>query len=135
MEVSVIPKIVGGTPGTEDWRAFPTLSRFCNAALVGAPQRLAPLLPQLSLAPIAPNPAAGPTTVHFTLPRAQRVRIDVIDVMGRETAMLVDSPLAPGEHKVIWNVQSPRLRVTPGIYFVRMQVDKQALVRRVAVVR
>src|SRR5262249_61564278 len=41
------------------------------------------LPPLFDVRPVRPNPARGASEVHFTLPSARRVRVDVFDLAGR----------------------------------------------------
>ncbi|HWN81834.1 MAG TPA: agmatine deiminase family protein, partial [Candidatus Udaeobacter sp.] len=56
----------------------------------------------LSLAAPAPNPFNPATTLRFTLPETQPVRLSVMDVTGREVARLVDHTLPAGPQAVEW---------------------------------
>ncbi|MCC6651348.1 MAG: T9SS type A sorting domain-containing protein, partial [Candidatus Eisenbacteria bacterium] len=81
--------------------------------------------------PIAPNPARGATPVRFALPHRADVRVSVLDVQGREVARLADGAFEPGRHAV--TLDSARL--SPGLFFVRVQAGGASLTRRVAIVR
>jgi len=62
--------------------------------------------------------------------REARVRLTVIDVLGREVATLVDGTQTPGRHQAIWTGESPRGRARAGLYFVRYETPARAFVRR-----
>ncbi len=53
-----------------------------------------------SLHPPYPNPFNASTTVRFGLPSADRVRLEVFDVIGRHVATLVDKDYSAGWHTV-----------------------------------
>ena len=90
-----------------------------------------PSLTQIELSPIAPNPAHGPMKFEFALPRTAPVRIEVLDVMGRQIALLADQSYAPGRHHGVWNGLSKQGRAPAGLYFVRMRSEGVSLSRRV----
>jgi len=87
---------------------------------------------ELSLAPFAPNPAAPPVVAQFTLPREQRARLSVLDLQGREVAVLVDGVLPAGRHEATW---TGGRAIVPGMYFVRLAAGDRTLVRRLVVDR
>jgi uncharacterized repeat protein (TIGR02543 family) len=62
-----------------------------------------PVVTELSLAAVAPNPARGRAGVDFGLPAASGVTLDVIDVQGRQVASLIDGTLSAGRHHAEWN--------------------------------
>lgn len=67
-----------------------------------------------------PNPFNGVTTVEFELPYASHVTIEVLDVMGRRVALLVDDRLeASSQHTVTWDASG----VSSGVYLYRMVAD------------
>lgn len=90
---------------------------------------------ELSLAPVYPNPADGEAVIEYTVPRADRIRIRVLDVQGRLVATLVDRTLAPGRYRVTWSVDGGRNATAPGIYFVRLQSSQGQVSRRVVSLR
>ena len=68
-----------------------------------------------------PNPFNPSTTLRFALPREVKVRLVVIDLLGREVARLVDGTLPAGYHRVIWDGKTRRGKEAPsGVYIVRM---------------
>jgi hypothetical protein len=86
------------------------------------------------LAPVQPNPLRGVGRIGFALPRASRVRLSVLDVQGREVAVLAEGVFEAGRHQVRWEGASTG-RVGPGLYFVRLSVAGRSLVRRTVVTR
>lgn len=86
------------------------------------------------LAPMQPNPLRGVGRIGFALPSASRVRLSVIDVQGREVAVLADGVFEAGRHQASWDGASAG-RVGPGLYFVRLSVAGRSLVRRAVVTR
>ena len=89
----------------------------------------------LALAPVSPNPAQGRTRFSFSLPRACKVRMDVLDVQGRETELLVEGEMAAGQHQVEWAGGSGRSAPPVGIFFVRLKTADGVLTRRFVMTR
>ncbi len=84
----------------------------------------------LALSAAYPNPARGTTRLSLTLDRPQRVRVEVLDVLGRRVAVLHDGPAA-GTLPLRLDA---RLLLT-GSYVIRAVGAGEAVARRVAVVR
>ena len=61
---------------------------------------------------------------------AADVRLIVLDVTGREVATLINGWQSPGRHDVVFDRRSGRITVPPGVYFARLQVEREERVRR-----
>jgi hypothetical protein len=88
----------------------------------------------VALAPPAPNPARGTLRFTFDLPRAMRVRLEVLDVQGRVVAALAEGDFGPGRHERAWDSSTAHDRAA-GLYFVRLETPQGRLVQRVALLR
>ncbi len=82
---------------------------------------------------VSPNPAHGDIHVAFALERAARVRVSVLDVQGREVAVLDDGARNAGEHAARWDGRRGGARVAAGVYFVRFVADGLEQQRRLVV--
>ncbi len=87
----------------------------------------------LALAPVAPNPLRRHATFGFSLPAETRVRLDVIDVQGREIAELAHGTFAAGAYSIRWDATASRGAVPAGLYFARLDASGRRLVRRFVV--
>jgi hypothetical protein len=90
---------------------------------------------EFALVSVTPNPTAGLARIEFTLPREARVRLSVVDIQGREVAMLADAPYRAGRYQATWSGKTGRDGAAAGVYFVRYQVPGRSQVRRVVVAR
>ena len=75
---------------------------------------------KLALAPITPNPAAGPVQVQWTMPRAGDVDLRVYDLAGREIATIARGGFEAGQHTIAWNAGAGPI-LAAGVYFVRLR--------------
>ncbi len=64
-----------------------------------------------------PNPFNPVTTFSFDIPKQSFVSLKVYDLLGRETATLVDETKKAGSYKVLWNAN----RLASGVYFFQLQ--------------
>jgi len=88
------------------------VDRFSSEATVNVPLAI-----ELSLEGFRPNPAAGEALVAFSLPRAGRTILDVVDLAGRRVRSHDASALGAGRHVV---AMSQGQRLHPGVYWVRL---------------
>jgi DNA-binding beta-propeller fold protein YncE len=105
---------------------------FQGNALLSAPPASLPT--EFALASPMPNPSRGAVQVEFALPRDARVRVSVIDLQGREVALLADGVLPAGRHSRSWSDDAPH-RAAAGIYFVRLAADGRTWVQRIVRIR
>lgn len=78
-----------------------------------------------------PNPFNPATTIAFDLPSAGHTRLSIVDILGREVAVLVDDVLSPGMHRRTWDASGR----PSGIYLFRLasggrvEIGKMTLAR------
>ena len=90
---------------------------------------------EFALARLSPNPSADAVRIDYTLPRAARVRLRILDIQGREVAVLADGVLPAGRHQATWRGDRRGEPVPAGLYFVRYETPVQNLVRRLVRIR
>jgi hypothetical protein len=89
----------------------------------------------LALAPVAPNPTTGRCRFGIVLPEPARIRLSVLDVGGREVAVLADGVEPAGRSEHAWDGRTRYGPVAPGLYFVRLEAAGGIRTRRFAVAR
>ena len=65
-----------------------------------------------------PNPFNPTTTIHYHMPKAEQVKLDVYDIMGRKVATLVDKFMLAGKHQVEFDAA----HLSSGVYYYRIQM-------------
>ena len=84
------------------------------------------------LAPTAPNPFAGRTSMRFGLPHTGRAELAIYSVQGRLVKRLVHAELAAGEHTATWDrTDESGRRVGSGVYYVALATDGGRFERRI----
>jgi hypothetical protein len=91
---------------------------------LGAPDRFA-LLPNF------PNPVVGHTTLRYTLPDDEHVRLTVYDLLGRQIATLVEERQRAGRYEIAFDAG----RLPSGMYFARLMGEGRVQTQRIVVVR
>ena len=78
-----------------------------------------PLLPdRVTLHPAYPNPFNPSVTITYTLPEAAAAQLEVLDMLGRRVALLVDDPPGSrGRHELLWNAGD----LGSGVYVLRLK--------------
>ncbi len=83
-----------------------------------------------------PNPFSSATTLRYSLPRTQRIRLAVYDATGRELAVLAEEVEQAGEHVVRWAGRDDTGRALPsGVYFSRLEAAGRTITRKLVLTR
>ena len=90
---------------------------------------------RFTLERVSPNPSSGSVQVAYSLGRATNVRVSVLDVQGREVAVLANGMASAGAHVEQWNGRVAGRPAAAGVYFVRYQADGHQGFRRLAIAR
>lgn len=78
-----------------------------------------------------PNPAAGETTIPFTLAAPGTVELAVFDLLGRKVSVLAKGTYAAGDHIALWDGKtSADTNLPGGPYFYSLQVDATVVATR-----
>lgn len=102
---------------------LPVLARF-NFAMTSGAEEPATAGPA-TLRPAAPSPFRRTTELGVSLSRPAQVRLDVVDVLGRTVALLLDGRLPAGDHTARFDGTA----LAPGLYLVRLSADGQTAVQ------
>jgi hypothetical protein len=80
-----------------------------------------------------PNPTRAASSIHFVLPSARAVTIDVLDVTGRRVRSLsAGQAMTAGEHVLSWDGRDESgSRVRAGVYLVKLTAGREQGTRKV----
>jgi len=81
------------------------------------------------------NPIRGMAQFSFAVPREVQVRLSVLDVQGREVAVLAEGHYRPGFYQAQWHDRGEQSRPASGVYFVRLTTPGRTLMQRVLLMR
>jgi hypothetical protein len=83
-----------------------------------------------------PNPFNPTTSIRFTVPTTDRVRISVYNLLGQQVAQLMDLQMQPGNYEVNWNGRnSAGTQVASGIYLYRLEAGEFSLTKKMTLIR
>jgi hypothetical protein len=89
---------------------------------------------EVTFGPPSPNPARGPTTLRFILPRESRPNLSIYDVTGRRVRRLSSRAQDAGRHAIAWDLRDDVGRgVVAGLYVARLEVEGRILTRKITV--
>jgi N-acetylmuramoyl-L-alanine amidase len=107
-----------------------------SRVVTSAPSKpeVAPL--EFSLEQNFPNPFNPTTAISFTLPNSGRVRLEIVNLLGKPIATLLDEEREAGKHRVIWNGTNAEGNTVPsGIYFYKLRYGSTVVTRKMIFVR
>jgi len=84
---------------------------------------------KFAIARLTPNPIQHSVELEFAVPREAAIRVSVVDVQGREIAMLAQGTYRPGRYTTTWDGTGASGR--GGVYFVRYQTPAGSFTQRV----
>jgi len=90
----------------------------------------------LALHQNVPNPFNPVTVIHFDLPDAARVRLEVVDAAGRLVCILVDENYPAGQHEIAWDGRNRSGRpVASGVYLYRLEAAGRDMTRKMLLLK
>ncbi|MDR3665236.1 MAG: FG-GAP-like repeat-containing protein [Ignavibacteriaceae bacterium] len=78
-----------------------------------------------------PNPFNPSTTIKYSIPSGNNVRIIVNDIMGRQISLLVNEFKSPGEYSVVFNSGS----IPSGIYFYSLISGSMRMTKKMIIIK
>lgn len=109
-----------------------------SGALVGIEERSdnPPPPSQFALDQNYPNPFNPSTTIRYSLPEQEKVRVSVYSVLGQEIAVLVNGTQSPSAYTVSWNGRDHQgVEMPSGVYLIRLQAGDKQIVKKAMLVR
>ena len=83
-----------------------------------------------------PNPFNPSTTISYTIPVSNQVKVEIFNIMGQKIRTLVDSHVSAGAHNIIWDARDDAGRnVATGVYLVRMHSSHFVATQKVTLMK
>ncbi|MCF8242720.1 MAG: T9SS type A sorting domain-containing protein [Melioribacteraceae bacterium] len=68
-----------------------------------------------------PNPFNPTTTINFSLPSKEIVKLQIYDMLGREVNTLLNNEFESGEHNIVWDgTDNAGNKLSSGVYLYRL---------------
>jgi len=80
---------------------------------------------------VHPNPSRQRFEISYNLFRRERINIRVIDLLGRQVALLANQEMPAENHKFIWEP----VNLTAGVYFIVLETAKERRLQKIYVIR
>ncbi len=77
----------------------------------------------------SPNPFRSTATIRFDLPNAQKVRLSILDILGREVKVLTNKQSEAGSHLIPVDATG----LSRQLYYIRLQTESGTLTRNMLV--
>jgi alpha-N-arabinofuranosidase len=88
------------------------------------------------LYPNYPNPFNPKTVIQYELPKTEHVTLRVVDIKGRETAVLVNGEQKGGRYFSEWRgTDENGLPASSGVYFSELATASRKIVRKMVLIR
>ena len=86
---------------------------------------------------VAPNPFNSSTTLRFQVPESGKVSLVIYNVAGQVVKRVLEKQyLEAGHHSFVWDgLDAEGRRVASGVYLYRLSAGKQAVVRKMTLLR
>jgi arabinoxylan arabinofuranohydrolase len=78
-----------------------------------------------------PNPFNPSTKIKYSLPKPEKVKLDVYNIIGQKIETLLNKPIPAGYHEVEFNGQN----LSSGIYLYRIQVGRWQDVKKMLLIK
>ena len=131
---SIAQSVIGASYGSNYrvYAGFWTPCIILEPGIKEESQRRTPPIPKtFELHPIFPNPFRTKTTVKYELPEECQISLKVYNVSGQLVKTLFSGRKTAGIYQIDWNTKE----LPSGIYFLRLETEKQSLTRRIVIVK
>ena len=83
-----------------------------------------------------PNPFNPTTTISFSVPQKEYVRIEVYDILGKLIKTIVDKEVGAGNYSVVWEGNDQAgAKVASGMYLYRIQAGSFSSVKKMLMLK
>ncbi len=116
------------TAGWTNWS--PENTNYANG-VTGVEQIAGAVPSEFSLEQNFPNPFNPSTTIEYSLPKADRVRLSVYNMLGQEVATLFEGNQEAGQYKSVFDAKT----LTSGVYFYKLSTSTSQQIRKMVLMK
>lgn len=103
---------------------------YLGSVLVSVPKDVSSKLTALNVTN-HPNPFNSATTIGYSLVNAQRVKVQICDILGRLVTQLLNETQPAGFYEITWNAE----HIASGLYFCRIETSYSTVTRKMLLLR
>ncbi len=107
------------------------LIRAYVSLVTGVQQEIELTPSEFSLSQNYPNPFNPSTSIDFTLPKAEKVRIVIYNQLGQQVAQIADRDYAPGSYSLKFNGDN----LSSGVYYYRIEAGSFVQTRKMVLLK
>lgn len=78
-----------------------------------------------------PNPFNPSTTISFSLPSSEKVKLQIFNTLGQEVAVLVDKEISAGRYNYTFDASG----LTSGIYFYTLSAGNNSITKKMILIK
>ncbi len=125
-------QVVWMKPSGQYWGRAPDLGALENTGSVSVDKRG----PIIEFLPPVPNPSRGPTSLRVNVSAAGHLRLEILDLAGRQVRLLSDAAVPAGRYDFAWDGRDAADHPVPAsIYFAMLKTAAQSQTRRFVMLR
>ncbi|MCD4829524.1 MAG: T9SS type A sorting domain-containing protein [Candidatus Cloacimonetes bacterium] len=95
-----------------------------------------PIHDHITLTQNFPNPFNPTTTIRYSIPTEEHVRLSVYNIRGQLVTRLVNDSRNAGPHEVIWSGRDTQnMPCASGVYFYRLQVGGKSIIHKMLLLK
>lgn len=126
---------VGGEGGGSSFAGTDTIYVLCKG-VKGKPQRARAVLGESPVDLVAESVPGGRARIRFRVPGPGEVTLSVYSVEGRLVRKLVDGAVYTDTHDMDWDgLDNEGFRVAGGVYFLRLETEKEVVTGKTIIIR
>ncbi len=84
-----------------------------------------------TLYPNYPNPFNGTTTISFSIPKKEYIKIVLYDILGNEVDIVSDDVMRAGYHSISYNAN----RLSSGVYLIRVESSYNSFIQKILLLK
>jgi hypothetical protein len=78
-----------------------------------------------------PNPFTGSMIIHYQIPERTKVKLEILNTLGREIVTLVNSEQLADTYNVTFNAGD----IPSGFYYLEITTDKETVTKKILLIR
>ncbi len=126
----------GSSVGLTGFRRIQGAAARLNRTVVGIADDTAEIPTEFALAQNYPNPFNPETEIRYALPQAERVTIEIFNVLGQKVRTLLNTQQNAGYYNVRWNGRDNNGRLAgSGLYIYRISAGSFVAARKMILLR